>query len=85
MEKGSFFQKEIAYSNLAIGVSAIYSSSLDTGDAYKTAVMANMVFLSGCAIVHLMDFMKRNNRSILNIQPLILEVIIVLYSLFLIV
>ena len=83
-EKGSFFQKEIGFANLAMGISAIYASHLNNEAALKTIVIAYAIFMGGAGFVHLTDLMHRNNRSILNVQPLILEAVIVIYSLYLI-
>ena len=77
---GTHFQQEIAYANLALGVSAIYANSLDTLDAYKIVLVSQIVFLGGAGIVHSQDF---KNKLLLNIGPLVYNFLIVIYDIIL--
>ena len=67
---GNPFQKEIAFTNLSLGILGILCVWF-RGDFWLATIIARSVFTWGAAGIHLADTKKRKNTSIFNAGPVL--------------
>ncbi len=67
---GNPFQKEIAFTNLSMGIVGILSIWF-RGDFWLATIIARSVFLWGAAYTHLEDLKGRKNTNIFNAGPVL--------------
>lgn len=67
---GNPFQKEIAFTNLSLGVLGILSIWLH-GSFWLATIIAHSVFTWGAAYVHLEELTKRKNINLYNAGPVL--------------
>ena len=66
--KGNLFQKEVAYTNLALGVLGILCIWV-RGNFWLATIIGQSIFLLGAAHVHIIDRIKTNNLHPGNAGP----------------
>jgi len=67
---GNPFQKEIAFTNLSMGILGILSIWF-RGDFWLATIIGRSVFLWGAAYTHLEDLKGRKNTNIFNAGPVL--------------
>ena len=67
---GNPFQKEIAFTNLSMGILGILSIWF-RGNFWLATIIARSVFLWGAAYIHLEDLKGRKNINIFNAGPVL--------------
>jgi hypothetical protein len=68
--KGNLFQKEVAFTNLSLGVLGILCIWLD-GNFLLATIIARSVFTWGAAYVHYSDLKQRKNINVFNAGPVL--------------
>lgn len=67
---GNPFQKEIAFTNLAMGVLGLMCIWFQ-GDFWLAAIIAHAVFVWGAGYIHILDLKKHKNIHIFNAGPVL--------------
>lgn len=67
---GNPFQKEIAFTNLSMGILGILSIWIH-GDFWLATIIARSVFVWGAGYVHVQDLKEKGNVSSLNAGPVL--------------
>lgn len=67
---GNPFQKEIAFTNLSMGVLGILSIWF-RGDFWLATIIAHGVFVFGAGCIHVKDMKQKDNKNIFNAGPVL--------------
>ncbi|MGC9366023.1 MAG: DUF6790 family protein [bacterium] len=67
---GNLFQKEIAFTNLSLGVIGIMCIWF-RGNFWLATIIARSVFLWGCSYIHFMDLKRNKNVQVFNAGPVL--------------
>ncbi|HNY11322.1 MAG TPA: hypothetical protein PKK26_06985 [Candidatus Wallbacteria bacterium] len=67
---GNPFQKEVAFTNLGIGVLGILCIWF-RGNFWLATIIMNSVFLLGAASIHIKDIIEKGNMNIYNAGPVL--------------
>jgi len=69
------FQKEIGFTNLALGITGVLAPSYDV-DFALAAIIASSIFRAGAGLVHIRDIVEKRNFAINNTGILFLNFVV---------